>query len=447
MKTLKLKSILFGLIAVFAIAVVMTSCEQEAANLDEFNEIDPVVERIIGLGHQEKDIVELDDFYLVEGCIMYPKNLEFYIQKELEARQASTHNLVSQTNVTSMTVFVDASIPTSGVDTWRPAINAAIADMSGINNSSVNFSLVNSISNADIVIESDGGSLPNNVIASAGFPSGGQPYNSVIVNLDFFSNMTVSEAGKRYNMVHELGHCIGLRHTNWVSRGEPADPWGANQIPGTPTSDPNSVMNGGTALSTWAGFSSNDIVAIETLYPTTTGSCSTPSTSEITFTEQSTRIYLYANPYYGVTHQFRYRLNGGSWQNFTATTSHYNTITPKQCGTYEVQLRQKCGSTWSSWSGVKTINTTNCCDAPASSEITFTEQSTRIYLYAHPYYGDTHQFRYRFNNGSWKYFSATTSHYNTITPKQCGTYKVQLRQKCGSTWSGWSSVKTITSCQ
>ena len=195
------------------------------------------------------------------------------------------------------------------------------------------------------------------------------------------------------------------------------------------------------------GLSAGDISTVNTLYSGCETNCSAPTTSEITFTEHSSLIYLYAQPYNGITHQFRYRLNGGAWQNFSATTSHYNTITPKQCGTYEVQLRQKCGSTWSSWSAIKTINTTNCCDAPASSEITYTEHSTRIYLYAHPYYGDTHQFRYRFNNGSWKYFSATTSHYNTITPKQCGTYKVQLRQKCGSTWSSWSPVKTITSCQ
>ncbi len=178
------------------------------------------------------------------------------------------------------------------------------------------------------------------------------------------------------------------------------------------------------------------------------GTCTTPSPSEITYTEHSSIIYLYAYPYQGDAHQFRYRLDGGSWQYFNETTSHYNTVSNKQCGIYEIQLRQKCNGTWSSWSSVKTIVTTvSCCTTPSPTEITYTEHSSLVYLYAYPYQGDAHQFRYRFNNGGWKYFSPTSSHYNTISNKQCGTYKVQLRQKCSNAWTGWSTVKSIVTCQ
>ena len=66
-------------------------------------------------------------------------------------------------------------------------------------------------------------------------------------------------------MVHELGHCFGLRHTNWKSRNES----NAYDIYGTPDSDSYSVMNGGTAEYQWSGFSEGDKKAIEYLYPST----------------------------------------------------------------------------------------------------------------------------------------------------------------------------------
>src|SRR5690606_30936465 len=114
---------------------------------------------------------------------------------------------------------------------------------------------------ADITILSDGGVLPNNVIAAAEPPtSAGSAGYRIRINLDFLSNMTVSDATKKYNMAHEIGHCLGLRHTNWrdVDYDQNGNIVPAQDIPGTPISDPNSIMNGGTALNSWVGFSQYD---------------------------------------------------------------------------------------------------------------------------------------------------------------------------------------------
>ncbi|WP_055446686.1 M57 family metalloprotease [Lacinutrix mariniflava] len=226
-----------------------------------------IIEKLIEMGYKRESIIETTDFYLVQGDLMFSKNIDdYYKNNDVHARHASTNNLVSQENVTSMSIFVSPSIQSSGIDDWTDAVNFAINDLNDVTGSKINFVLSNS-DNADIIIRSDNGVLPNNTIASAGFPVNNQPHNSILVNLDFFNNLNISEERKRYNMVHELGHCIGLRHTNWDIRGEGITGVGANLIPGTPDQDPNSVMNGGTALSSWNGFSAFDIIALRFLYP------------------------------------------------------------------------------------------------------------------------------------------------------------------------------------
>lgn len=268
----KMKNQLFGKSMLFAFAIsalfLFQNCSDENPDSNSTESAlkdSPVVDKLIEMGFAKERITEYENFYLVEGDLMFSKDIKSY-SKNITDRHAHTNNLVSQTNVTSMTVYVAPSIPTGGADDWRAAINNAINDLNTISGSKVNFEISTSPS-SDIIIQSDGNQLADNVIASAGFPTNNQPYNQVIINLDFLSNVTVTESSKRYNIVHELGHCIGLRHTNWDIRGETAGTVGANLIPNTPNQDPNSVMNGGTANYEWSGFSTYDLIAIKYLYP------------------------------------------------------------------------------------------------------------------------------------------------------------------------------------
>lgn len=254
------------------------SCKEENEIIDISNkeisqEINQtVLDKLSKLGYNSENVESYQDFYLVEGDIILPKDLTKISDNSI-IKQASTTNLVSS-EYRIVTVSIDPSIPRSGNDDWRSAIRYAMDAWSNISNSSIKF--VNYYDpNPDIIVTSDNGVLSNNVIAATSFPNNGKAAaqagsylykGKILINLDFYNNMTVSESIKRHNMIHEFGHTIGFRHTNWSSRGE-GTTYGANHIPFTPTYDSNSVMNGGTALNSWSGFSTYDIKALRYLYP------------------------------------------------------------------------------------------------------------------------------------------------------------------------------------
>jgi hypothetical protein len=226
-----------------------------------------VLAKIYKLGFSNKNVIaDGNGNYIVEGDILIS-------QEELDAKpemlflrvgdeeQYRTNNLV-----TGLPRNITVSLA-SALSSWSTALNTAISRYNALG-LRITFTRVTSGANIQIVNGSGG------FLASAGFPSGGNPYNRVILN-----NSAVS--GQPQNTVatilaHEIGHCIGFRHSDYMNRayscgGSPVNEGsagvGAILIPGT-TSGPSA---GSWMLSCIGSgqnrpFTSSDITALNYLY-------------------------------------------------------------------------------------------------------------------------------------------------------------------------------------
>ncbi|HWO22521.1 MAG TPA: M57 family metalloprotease [Kofleriaceae bacterium] len=108
--------------------------------------------------------------------------------------------------------------------------------------------------------------------ASSGYPSSCNPYGLVYIGTGYQS---YSVDANEHIITHELGHALGLRHTDYYSHTSCGDGTadgsagvGAVLIPGTPTGAvPGSIFNACFSPATTTGeLISSDITALNVLY-------------------------------------------------------------------------------------------------------------------------------------------------------------------------------------
>jgi hypothetical protein len=255
-------------LASIALVGAIISCQTDEGLAPTAEIPKATLNKISKLGFSTENVISVSDGYIVEGDIMlHHRDLDATpTHKFLDianGEQYHTFNLVNTPQVITVSSSGDVSTSVSN------AINDAIARY---NAEAIGLTFQRVASGGDInVTVVNGGSY----IASAGFPDNqGNPYGEVKFNKRYAG---YSAGFLTTVLAHEMGHCIGFRHTDYMNRsfscgsggneGQETSGVGAVHIPGTPTGpDSGSWMLSCLSSSTNRPFNANDKTALKYLY-------------------------------------------------------------------------------------------------------------------------------------------------------------------------------------
>jgi Dual-action HEIGH metallo-peptidase len=272
-----MKKLITPLVAAACLAVGFTACKKDVKGKD--NAIsETALSQIKALGFSTVGVQKTPEGYLVEGDInlsdadlnTVPTSPELVIAQEEHYR---TNNLVRVSTYPTIKVALNNS-SSQHQAVFSAALDEAIRRYNA-ENLSVHFQRVSSGANTTVVAFYE----VSNTLGSSGFPSSsGAPYTQVKMNTYWYSTST-SSTNVNYIatiMTHELGHCIGFRHTDYMNRAyscggaasnEGSAGVGAVYIPGTPSgASANSWMLACVGDGVNRPFTSADRTALNYVY-------------------------------------------------------------------------------------------------------------------------------------------------------------------------------------
>ncbi len=264
---------LLPMIALVGAALSVSSCskKEEAAVAPTAASADAMAQ-IKALGFSTQDVKKVDGGYVVEGDMLLTTDMlanapGYSTFRVGQDEQYRTTNLVGSLPRV-LTVSISSSFPSAYVTAIDEAIRRYNA--AGLR---VTFRRIGT-SGADLPVKYSS-NLGSGVLGqSGGFPSGGNPAPgfTLVPNVINSSNANYIAT----IMAHEMGHCIGMRHTDYYNRAyscggsasnEGASSVGAVLIPGTPSgADPSSWMLACVGNGVNRPFTSNDLTALNYIY-------------------------------------------------------------------------------------------------------------------------------------------------------------------------------------
>ena len=268
-------------LGVLLLVVSMFACQDEGA-FSPSEVPGDVITKIENMGFNPDGIVAIEEGYLIERDIIITHELlktQPVSHTVPGIEQYSTNYLVTSTGGRLIEIYAPVGGRTGYSAGMIAGLDEAIAryNAEGLE---LTFARVTSSSGADIVMTRlKKGEERRGILGSAGFPTAsGDPYGEIKMSGILESSYGLSTNGIATIIAHEIGHCIGLRHTDYFDRSiscggrtsnEGDAGIGANHIPETATGA-DLEGNGSYMLSCTDGsdrpFTSDDQTALDYLY-------------------------------------------------------------------------------------------------------------------------------------------------------------------------------------
>lgn len=281
-----MKSKIRPLLVLLSFSFALFSCSKNARDIESpvkeniaYTPDPSLYRQLLEIGFKADEIVESKDYYCAQGDILFRKFLtdtvrlkQYFgnsddqlgrrsIDSTFTGAQIMQGNIIFSQKVENIRVFVDASLGSA----WGDVMPQALKMWAGVPDCKVNFTQVEYspayATGNDIVVSKDvNNEVAWDAIAKAEFPRFGGAGPTILISANYVS--TLSYNLKLWTLAHELGHCMGLKHTDQgISNG-------GFIIPNTPLTDPASIMNHSfDTQGSVIALSANDKVAIKYLYP------------------------------------------------------------------------------------------------------------------------------------------------------------------------------------
>ncbi len=276
----------FSLIFFILFILLLNSCKKEEANSNLTQEIDPKITEFLScVGFDVSDIKHDGEYMVVEKDHVFKISA---IEQAMTAslNQSNENEVVSRQKATAPTSMVNIgntiNIPlfiSPGLAAFNGNITTALTNWTNINQCRVSFTVVGAQTATGINIFEDTNTLLplcmrdlTNLAGLAAFPTNGMPGNFISIDVP---SVTAIVANRRVHLfMHEIGHCLGLRHTNVT--GEPQSgttcigtQFFLSHIEGTPQVDANSIMMPVVPIGTTATWTTADLNTMRFCYPDT----------------------------------------------------------------------------------------------------------------------------------------------------------------------------------